>query len=152
MEALPLPLVDALDAELARLEGPVAGRDDDHARLDPPARRASSAESTSSPFWPRRVEVSHLLAEHDVGAELEALLGAEVDERLPLDLRVAGHVEDVLLGIDGRDLAAELLEALDDADASPPGARRSRTAASPTGPAADDRDVVDPYRSSRERC
>ena len=58
----------------------------------------------------------HLLAEEDVGAELEPLLGAELDERLALDLRVAGDVVDVLLRIDRGDLAAELLEALEDAD------------------------------------
>ena len=52
----------------------------------------------------------------DVGAELEPLLDAEVDEILALDLRMARDVVDVLLRIDRRDLAAELAEALDDAD------------------------------------
>src|SRR4051812_30659152 len=58
----------------------------------------------------------HLLSEHDLRAELEALLRAEIYKRLAADLRVAGDVVDVLLGIDRRDLAAQLLEALDDAD------------------------------------
>ncbi len=73
-----------------------------------------------------RSSVAHLLAEEDVGAVLEPLLGAEVDERLALDLRVAGDVEDVLLRVDGRDLAAELLEALEDARRTPRGGPRSR--------------------------
>ena len=62
------------------------------------------------------LEVLDLLVEEDLGSELEALLDAEVDERLALDLRVAGDVVDVLLGIDGGHLAAELAEALDDPD------------------------------------
>jgi hypothetical protein len=52
-----------------------------------------------------------------VRAVLETLLGAAVDELLGEDLRVAGDVVDVLLGVDGGHLPAELLEALDDADA-----------------------------------
>ena len=52
----------------------------------------------------------------DVGAELEPLLDTELDEILALDLRVARDVVDVLLRIDGGDLAAELAEALDDAN------------------------------------
>ncbi len=92
-----------------------------------------------------RRELAHLLAEEDVGAELEALLGAEVDERLALDLRMAGDVVDVLLRVDGRDLAAELLEALEDADRrlAMAGVVGSREA---DGPGADDRDVVDHVR------
>src|SRR5207237_3287533 len=46
-------------------------------------------------------------------AVLETLLGAEVDECLTLDLRVAGDVVDVFLRIDGGDLPANLLQALD---------------------------------------
>ena len=87
------------------------------------------------------IELAHLLAQQKVGAVLEALLGAEVDERLALDLRMAGDVVDVLLGIDRRDLAAELLEAFEDADGrlAMPGVVGGRE---PDGPGADDRDVV----------
>src|SRR5918994_4027536 len=78
----------------------------------------------------------------DVGAELQALFDAEIDELLPEDLRMTRDVIDMLLGIDGRDLAAELAEALDDADRRISMARvvsgrepyRART---------DDRDVAD---------
>src|SRR5262249_52497090 len=55
-----------------------------------------------------------LLAEQNLGAVLEALLRAQLYQRLTLDLWVAGDVVDVLLGIDSRDLPAELLEAFDD--------------------------------------
>ena len=55
---------------------------------------------------------------------------------------MAGDVVDVLLRVDGRDLAAELLEALEDADRrlAMAGVVGSREA---DGPGADDRDVVD---------
>ncbi len=62
------------------------------------------------------LERLHLFSEEDIGPVLEALLGTEVDERLAEDLRMPGDVVDVLLGIDGRYLSAELLETLDDAD------------------------------------
>jgi hypothetical protein len=57
---------------------------------------ASSPRITSAPYW-------------------KALLDAEVDELLAEDLRVPGDVVDVLLRVGRRDLAPELLEALDDA-------------------------------------
>ena len=80
------------------------------------------------------------LAEQRLGAVLQALLDHAVDVLLAVDLREARDVEDVLLGIDRRDLAAELLEALDDAAArlAMAGVVRGREA---RGPGADDRDV-----------
>jgi hypothetical protein len=78
----------------------------------------------------------------NVGAELQALFHAEVDELLTEDLGMARDVVDVFLGIDGGDLAAELAEALDDAD------RRVAVACVVRGrksyrPRADNRDVAD---------
>src|SRR6188474_3617221 len=80
----------------------------------------------------------------DVRAELEPLLDGEVDEILPPDLRVAGDVVDVLLGIDRSDLATELTKALDDADArvTVPGVVRGREA---DRACADDGDVADSF-------
>ena len=80
------------------------------------------------------------LAQVCLGAVLQSLLDHEVDVRLTADLRAAGDVEDVLLRVDGGDLAAELLEALDDAAAGLAmagvvGGGEAR------GPGADDRDV-----------
>jgi hypothetical protein len=90
------------------------------------------------------LERRHLLAEMDVRAKLEALLDTEVDERLALNLWVPGDIEDVLLRVNGRDLAPQLLEALDDADRGIAVAgvvRRSE----PDGAAADDRDIADAF-------
>ena len=86
-------------------------------------------------------EIGHLFAEMDVGAELQSLFYAKVDELLTEDLRMARDVINMLLGIDGGDLAAELAEALDDAD------RRVSVARvvggrEPHRPGADDRDVA----------
>jgi hypothetical protein len=94
------------------------------------------------PVHPDALQALHLLVEVHVRPELEALLHAEVDERLPLDLRVPRDVVDVLLRVDGGDLAAELAEALDHADggvavARVVGGREAHRAR------ADDRDVDD---------
>ena len=80
------------------------------------------------------------LSQQRLRAVLQPLLDHAVDVLLAVDLREARDVEDVLLGIDGRDLAAELLEALDDAAArlavaGVVGGGEAR------GPGADDRDV-----------
>src|SRR5207302_9173153 len=113
VEPLALPFVDALDAELARLERAVARGDDERAAAEHVPLVGADREQLLAALL-ARFERAHLLAEPEVGIELEPLLGAEVDEGLALDLRVAGDVVDVLLGIRGRDLAADLLEALDD--------------------------------------
>ncbi len=60
------------------------------------------------------LERLRLLAETDVGAVLEPLLGAHVDELLAEDLGKARDVVDVLLRIGRGHLAADLLERLDD--------------------------------------
>src|SRR5262245_26806591 len=137
VEPAALPVVDPVDPELARLERAVAGGDDDRLRLDRLAGRGRNGLDLIA-----RRELAHLLAKEDVGAELESLLGAEVDEGLTLDLRMARDVVDVLLRVDRGDLAAELLEALEDADGrlAMAGVVGSREA---DGPGADDRDVVD---------
>ena len=141
VQALALPGVDVVDLELARLEGAVPCGDDQRPGRERLALVRGEDEDLLA-VGADPLEVLDLLAEVDVGPELEALLDAEVDERLALDLRVPGDVVDVLLGIDGRDLAAELSEALDDphgAVAVPAVVGRSET----HRPAADDRDVDD---------
>src|SRR6185437_16002575 len=115
VDALALPEIDPLDPELPRLEGAVAGGDDQRARQVRATLFGADREQLLA-VLAQALERPHLLAEPDVGAVLEPLLRAELDERRPLDLRVAGDVVDVLLGVDRRDLAAELLEALDDPD------------------------------------
>ena len=54
--------------------------------------------SSSSPFWLKALERLHFLAEVNLRAVLQALLGAELDELRAEDLRVTGDVVDVLLG------------------------------------------------------
>src|SRR6266480_1545885 len=113
VEALALPDIDVVDPELARLESPVAGGDDQRPAEEGAALVRRDRQQLLA-VLAQALERLHFLAQPHIGAVLEPLLGAEVDERLPLDLRVAGDVEDVLLRIHRSDLAADLLEALDD--------------------------------------
>src|SRR6266508_971 len=113
METSALPVVDSLERELPRLEGTVPGGDDEGAREESPARLRPQGEHLLAVLADPR-EIGHLLVEVDVGAELEALLDAQIDELLAEDLRMPGHVVDVLLRVDRGYLAAELPEALDD--------------------------------------
>ena len=139
METAAAPLLEALDRQRARLERAVAGRDDDRARevraalvgRDRPQLLAVALDA---------LERLDGLAQQRLGAVLQPLLDHAVDVLLAVDLREAGDVEDVLLGVDRGDLAAELLEALDDAAArlAMAGVVRGREA---RGPGADDRDV-----------
>jgi len=99
--------------ELARLEGPVAGGDDQRPAEEGAALVRRDREQLLA-VLAQALERLDFLAQSHVGAVLEPLLGAEIDQRLTLDLRIAGDVEDVLLRIDGGDLTADLLEALDD--------------------------------------
>src|SRR6185437_8245190 len=117
-----LPVVEAVELELPRLERSVTGRHDQRTREELLARlRGQEQELLTILRHPR--EIRDLLVEVDVGAELEPLLDAEVDEFLALDLGVSGDVVDVLLGIDRGHLAADLAEALHDADTRVPVAR-----------------------------
>ena len=114
VEAPSKPRVDVVDAEPARLEGPVARRDDHRAgEVGVPRVRRQCEHVFAVLADP--LERLRLLAEPHVGAVLKALLRAHVDELLAEDLREPGHVVDVLLRIRGRDLAADLLQRLDDA-------------------------------------
>ena len=141
MEPAPLPVVDVLDLELAGLERPVPGGDDQHARRERLALVGGEDEVLLA-VRADALKVLDLLVEEDLGSELEPLLRAEVDERLGPDLGMAGDVVDVLLRVDRGGLAAELAEALDDADGgvTMPRVVRRREA---DGACADDRDVDD---------
>jgi len=73
---------------------------------------------------------------------LERLAAQRLDEVLREDLRMARHVEDPLLGIERRELAADLWQRVDDprgrlAHAGPERCRQADR------PGADDRDVAD---------
>ena len=115
MDALVLPRLDPLDPELAWLEGAVAGGDDQRAGEVGAALVGADREELLA-VLAHAFQRLHLLAEQHLGAVLEPLLGAELDQLRAEDLRVAGDVVDVLLRVDRGDLAAELLEALDDSN------------------------------------
>src|SRR5207248_8764622 len=113
VEASALPVVDALDAELARLEGAVPGGHDQRAaeiRLG--GARPDGEEILA--VLRDVLQLLHLFAEVHLRAPLEPLLGAGLDEVPAEDLRMPRDVVDVLLRVDGRDLAAELLDRVDD--------------------------------------
>jgi hypothetical protein len=93
-------------------KAPWPGGDDQRAGEVRPALVGADREQLLA-VLAQALERLNLLAEMHLGPVLEALLGAELDERRPLDLRMAGDVVDVLLRVDRRDLTAELLEALD---------------------------------------
>src|SRR5215213_11118597 len=146
VETSPLPLVDAVDAELPRLEGAVAGGDDQRAREIGAALVGADGEDLL-PVVIDTVERLHLFPQPDLGAVLEALLRAEVDERLSENLRVTRDVVDVLLGVDGGDLSPELLETLDYTDGAVAVScvvRRRQ----PARAGAQDRDVDDAVRAA----
>ena len=98
--------------------------------------------SSSSPSCDDALERLHLLAEAHLRPVLQALLGAELDQLRAQDLRVPGDVVDVLLRVDRRHLAAELLEALDDPHRRVAVARVVRGGEA-GGPAPEDGDVDD---------
>src|SRR5262249_7310618 len=88
VEALPLPGIDVLDPELARLEGPMAGGDDQRPAQIRAALVGRDREELLA-VLAQALEALDLLAEQHFGAVLEALLRAKLDERLAQDLRVA---------------------------------------------------------------
>src|SRR3954451_10576781 len=138
-----LPVVDPVELELPRLEGAVASRDDQRARKELLPGLGRQREQFFAVLRQPR-QVGDLFVEVDVGAELEALFDAKVDEVLALDLRMPGDVVDVLLRVDGGDLAAELAEALDDANRGVAVARVVR-GGQPYWARADHRDVADAF-------
>src|SRR4029077_10357150 len=113
VETLSLPGVDVVDPKLAGFERAVAGGDDQGTAQV----RASLLGCDREELFPvlvQALEHLNLLAQQDFRPILEPLLRTELHERLALDLRMPCNVEDVLLGVHGGDLAADLLEALDD--------------------------------------
>ena len=96
--------------ELPRLESAVPGGHDHRPREQRLAVRGVQRDRLVVAVLDR---VDHG-AQPDVRRVLQRLVGELVDQRLAVDLGEAGDVEDVLLGIDRADLAAELLERLDD--------------------------------------
>src|SRR4029450_13692417 len=86
VETLALPNIDVVDPELARLEGSVAGGDDQRPAEEGAALVRHDGEELLA-VLAQALERLHFLAESNLGAVLEPLLGAEIDQRLTLDLR-----------------------------------------------------------------
>ena len=93
------------------------------------------------------VEPDDLVAEVDGLPELPLLFDELLHEVLGEDLRKAGDVEDVLLGIERGQLAAGLGQRIDDLRRDAPHAGVEQAEES-RGPGADDRDVADFVRHS----
>src|SRR6476646_3752260 len=141
VEPFSFPGVDVVDPELARLERAVAGGDDQGTAQVRASLLGRDREELLAVLV-QALEHLNLLAQQDFRAILEPLLRAELDKGLALDLRMPCNVEDVLLGIHGGDLAADLLEALDDPNGRIAMARVIRSSeAGRAGP--EDRDVDD---------
>src|SRR5205807_10264400 len=87
VQALAFPAVPVVDAELPRLEGAVAGGDDQRA-----GEVLAALVGREPQDVPVALERLRLFAETDVGAVLQSLLGAEVDELLAQDLRLPRDV------------------------------------------------------------
>ena len=124
--------------EAARLEGTGAGGDDDG--LGPV--HALFGGQHEGPVV-MLSDVQNLFFQADRRLKLHRLLDQVVDEVLGLDLRKAGHIVDVLLGIQRRKLPAELRHAFENFDGALPHAGIERRK-EPRRPTADDRDVVQP--------
>ncbi len=90
------------------------------------------------------LERGDLLVEHHLGLELHGLLDHVLGKVLRQNLRDAADVEDVLLGIEGGQLPAQLREGVDDATADPSeaGVEGPEEAGRPTPDDGDVRDVV----------
>src|SRR2546422_498187 len=94
------------------------------------------------------LQADDLLSQVDGRAELQALLGHALDQVLGEDLREAGDVEDVLLGIESRELAAHLVEIVDQ-PAGRAAHPRVEGAEQPRRAGPDDRDIFDVLHAAR---
>ena len=78
VETLALPDIDVVDPELARLEGPVAGGDDQRPAEEGAALVRRDREELLA-VLAQALERLNFLAQSNLGAVLEPLLGAEID-------------------------------------------------------------------------
>ena len=142
VEPLPFPLVDALERELARSEGAVTGRDDQRAaEIDVAGARCRARSAPRRPARPSRACTASS-ARRSSGSNWSPCSARRAASSCAYDAREAGHVAHVLLGVECHQLAADLLERLDDAHGRVPvpgvvGGRESGR------PGAEDRHVDD---------
>src|SRR5207249_1381258 len=113
VQPLPVPAAYVFERQLARREGADPPRDEHGARRV----LVGLGDDGEGRFAVLRLalQADHLLSEMDRGLELERLLGHPLHEVLGEHLGEAGDVEDVLLGIERRELPAHLVEVVDQA-------------------------------------
>src|SRR5690349_21509358 len=108
MNSAAVPRLRTLLRQPARRERADARRDDDRPRGETILVR----DEHEMPVL--FLEADHVLAEVDRLAELRLLFGELLHEILGEDLRKTGDVEDVFLGVQRRELSAELRQRVDD--------------------------------------
>lgn len=119
-----LETILALDAELPRLERADAGGNDDGPRRVLVLRGLQHEVTGSVPFNP--AEPRYDFAQVGGGSELERLHGHVSNQVFGEHLGEPGHIEDVLLGVEGHELAAQSWKGVDDARRRPAHARVER--------------------------
>src|SRR5438105_3076133 len=134
MNATAVPLLGTGLGKTPRRKGADAGGDDDGPRRKAVGLRHEDQMIVFS-LQPR-----HVLIQECRKLELRGLLRERLDQVLRENLRVARYIEDVLLGVQRRQLAAELRESVHDLGGRPAhsGIKKSEE---PCGSSADDRDV-----------
>ena len=140
VHAAALPRRQVIARQLLGLEGAVAAGDDHRAAAQLGEVRVVRAQDDDVVLPVDRLD-RRLEVHRDVEL-LERLAAQHLDEVLREDLRMAGHVEDPLLRIQRRQLAADLRQRVDDPRGrlAHPGPERRRQ---PDRAGADDRDVAD---------
>jgi hypothetical protein len=145
VDALALHALDVGNVEATGHKGADAGGDDDRAGEVGVARFGLELDQVIG-IWPaldgaRGSESDHLFVQANGGRELHRLLDLAVHKLTGQDLGKAGKVIDVLVGVEGGQLAAELGQAIDDLG---PGIPQPcvKGGKEPGWPAPDDGDVV----------
>src|SRR5207244_3999375 len=140
MQPLAVPAVHVLERQLARREGADPARDEHGARRVLVGLGDDGEDRLA--VLGLAFQADHLLSQMDGRLELERLLRHPLHQGLRQDLGEAGDVEDVLLGIERRELPAHLVEVVDQAAtrAAHAGVKGGKQACRA---GADDRDIFD---------
>ncbi len=140
VEALPHPLLRALERQRAGRKRPDAARDQE--------RPGGILPALGDEHEPRRAvralaaQPHHLLAQVYRRAELRGLVGQALHQVFRQDFGEARHVEDVFLRIQGRELAADVVQIVDQPAGGPahPGVERAEKSGRSR---ADDGDILE---------
>jgi hypothetical protein len=132
------PAVGVLERQLARRERADAAGDEDGPRRI--LVLIGDDDEGRGAVLPIGAQRGDLLSQMHRRLELERLIGHALHEIFGENLGKAGHVEDVLLRVQRRELAAELIEVVDEpaGRAAHPGVERAEQ---PRGTGTDDGDI-----------